>query len=73
VELAVRFRFRVSKARHTTHAQRQAVSLKMENDQPFLRLCVDPIQLTKDTATHDPGQLLPVVGRPNLQKLLSAA
>jgi hypothetical protein len=46
------FRFRVSKSRDITHAQRQAVFLKMEVDQPFLRLFVDPIQLTYDKATR---------------------
>ncbi|MBM3908344.1 MAG: hypothetical protein FJ363_09770 [Gemmatimonadetes bacterium] len=45
------FKFRVYKVRETRQRQQPAVVLKMDIDQAFLRLFVDPIQLTYDTAT----------------------
>lgn len=46
------FKFRVYRARETTHQQKQAVVLKMDIDHALLSLFVDPIQLTYDKATR---------------------
>jgi hypothetical protein len=45
------FKFRVYKARETPYQQQQAVVLKMDIDNFFLRIFVDAIQLTYDKTT----------------------
>lgn len=57
------FKFRVYKARDTTHRQKQAVVLKMDIDHALLRLFVDAIQLTYDRGTR---QLLVYHGISNI-------
>ncbi|MCX5761141.1 MAG: hypothetical protein NTW72_06490 [Gemmatimonadetes bacterium] len=57
------FKFRVYKARETTHQRKQAVVLKMDIDHVLLRLFVDAIQLTYDKGTK---QLLVYDGMSNI-------